>query len=84
MKLVLSLLLTLAVFLLALTLGAQNDQLIQVNYLIAQTQMRVSSLMAIMFLLGVAVSLSVSLLWFIGFRWRHRHGVSKSGPRREP
>ena len=82
MKLILSLLLALVVFLIALTLGAQNDQLIQVNYLIAQSQMRVSSLMAVMFLLGVATCLVFCLLWFIGFRWRHR--AAKSGVQREP
>lgn len=72
MKLILALLLALLVFLLALALGAQNDQLIQVNYLIAQSQLPLSTLMAICFFSGVVVSLVIGLLWFMGYRLKAR------------
>ncbi|GAA0344653.1 hypothetical protein GCM10009092_06370 [Bowmanella denitrificans] len=78
MKLILSLLLALALFLLALAIGAQNDQLVQVNYLIAQSQLRLSSLMAVMFVAGALSCLLLCVLWFIGFRWRGRQRNSQA------
>ncbi|GGD53049.1 lipopolysaccharide assembly protein LapA domain-containing protein [Lacimicrobium alkaliphilum] len=72
MKLILALLLALLVFLLALALGAQNDQLIRVNYLIAQSQLPLSALMAICFVGGVAVTVAIWLLWFMGYRLKVR------------
>lgn len=73
MKLILALLLALLVFLLALALGAQNDQLIQVNYLIARSQLPLSALMAICFVSGIVVTLAICLLWFLGYRFKARH-----------
>ncbi|ALS98548.1 lipopolysaccharide assembly protein LapA domain-containing protein [Lacimicrobium alkaliphilum] len=82
MKLILALLLALLVFLLALALGAQNDQLVQVNYLIAQSQLPLSALMAICFVGGVAVTVAIWLLWFMGYRLkvRRRARVANTSP----
>ncbi|WP_026374964.1 lipopolysaccharide assembly protein LapA domain-containing protein [Aestuariibacter salexigens] len=54
----------LVILLSAIVIGSQNDGLVTVNYLIAKTQLRISTFMAIMFALGVAVSVAVvSLSW---------------------
>lgn len=73
MKLILALLLALLMFLLALALGAQNDQLVQVNYLIAQSQLPLSALMAICFVGGVVVTLMIWLLWLVSYRFKARN-----------
>ncbi|MDF2177652.1 lipopolysaccharide assembly protein LapA domain-containing protein [Aliiglaciecola sp. CAU 1673] len=72
MKLVLSLLVAVAIFLIALAFGAQNDHMVTVSYLIAQSEIRLSSLMALMFFAGLLSCLFICLLWFAVFKWRHR------------
>nr|WP_206063743.1 lipopolysaccharide assembly protein LapA domain-containing protein [Oceanimonas sp. MB9] len=42
-------------FAVGLTLGSQNDQLVHVNYLLAQGDYRLSSLLAIIFVAGFAL-----------------------------
>lgn len=47
-----------------IVIGSQNDQFITVNYLIAQTSMRLSTLMAITVSIGVLIGvLSLVLSW---------------------
>lgn len=72
MKLVLSLLIAVMVFLVALALGAQNDQMVTVSYLIAQSEIRLSSLMVLMFMVGVCCSLVICLPWLAVCSWRNR------------
>ena len=55
MKYLLIFLLVLAIFVISVTLGAQNDQQVSVNYLLAQGEYRVSSLLAVLFAAGVFV-----------------------------
>jgi putative membrane protein len=52
--------------------GSQNSHQVLVNYLIAETQMRVSILMAINLLVGVLITL-VALSWYVlRLKWRVR------------
>ena len=55
MKYLLIFLLVLAIFVISVTLGAQNDQLVTFNYLLAQGEYRVSSLLAVLFAAGFAI-----------------------------
>lgn len=64
MKAFLSVVLLILLLIVTILVGAQNDQLITVNYLIAQSTLRLSVLMAVMFLLGVIISAAMfSLFW---------------------
>lgn len=56
MKTIGILVLVIVLFVIALAVGAQNDQLIQVHYLVAEGKLRISRLMAIMFILGFIVA----------------------------
>ena len=47
MKYLLIFLLVLAIFVISVTLGAQNDQLVTFNYLLAQGEFRISTLLAV-------------------------------------
>ena len=49
MKYLLIFLLVLAIFVISVTLGAQNDQQVTFNYLLAQGQYRISTLLAVLF-----------------------------------
>ncbi|XIX04810.1 LapA family protein [Escherichia coli] len=48
MKYLLIFLLVLAIFVISVTLGAQNDQQVTFNYLLAQGEYRISTLLAVM------------------------------------
>jgi putative membrane protein len=58
--------------LIAMVLGAKNDQLVTVNYLISQAELRLSVLLVIMLLAGVGLSISIVSLYWIKLRWRIR------------
>lgn len=52
MKYLLGLVIILAIVLVAVTIGANNDQMINVNYMIAQGEFRFSTIVAVLFGLG--------------------------------
>ncbi|MBB1199474.1 LapA family protein [Enterobacteriaceae bacterium 89] len=64
MKYFLIFLLVLAVFIISVTLGAQNDQQVTFNYLLAQGEFRISTLLAVLFAAGFAIGwLVCGLFW---------------------
>ncbi|MFT4466250.1 MAG: LapA family protein [Sodalis sp. (in: enterobacteria)] len=52
MKYVLIILLVLVIFIISVTFGAHNDQVVTFNYLLAQSQFRVSTLLTSLFAAG--------------------------------
>jgi len=52
MKRLLTLIIAVVLFAAAAALGSKNQQLININYLLAETEIRLSTLLAIAFLLG--------------------------------
>ncbi|WP_213716180.1 MULTISPECIES: LapA family protein [Cedecea] len=64
MKYLLIFLLVLAIFVVSITLGAQNDQVVNFNYLLAQGEYRVSTLLATLFAAGFIIGwLICGLFW---------------------
>ncbi len=64
MKYLLIFLLVLTLFVISITLGAQNDQIVNFNFLVVQGEYRVSTLLAILFGTGFILGwLICSLLW---------------------
>lgn len=64
MKYLLIFLLVLAIFVISITLGAQNDQVVNFNFLVVQGEYRVSTLLAILFAAGFILGwLICSLFW---------------------
>lgn len=64
MKYFLIFLLVLAIFVISVTLGAQNDQVVNFNYLLAQGEFRISTLLAVLFAAGFAIGwLICGLFW---------------------
>ena len=70
MKILLTLIAGILILLLAIVIGAQNDQVLVLNYLIAQTPIQLSTLMAIMLLIGVLLSLSALSFYCFRLKWR--------------
>lgn len=74
-KYLLIFLLVLAIFVISVTLGAQNDQQVTFNYLLAQGEFRISTLLAVLFAAGFAIG------WLIcGLFWlRVRVSLARAG-----
>ena len=77
MKYLLIFLLVLAIFVISVTLGAQNDQQVTFNYLLAQGEFRISTLLAVLFFPGLALG------WVICRPFWLRGGVSLARTGRE-
>lgn len=59
MKYILGLIIVLTVVIVGITIGANNDQLITFNYVIAQSEIRLSTLVAVLFGFGLILG------WFL-------------------
>ena len=75
MKAIISLIIVLFVLTLGFMIGAKNGQIVSFNFLIAQQDMRLSSLMAIMFVVGSLITSIIFLVFYIKARWRLRRAA---------
>lgn len=65
LKYILGILVVIAIIVVAVTIGANNDQLITFNYIIAQSELRLSTLVAILFGLGLILGWSVTAIFYL-------------------
>ncbi|RDV27585.1 LapA family protein [Alteromonas aestuariivivens] len=68
MKGIISLLVIVLLLAVAFAIGSQNDAVITVNYLLAQTQIRISTLIAITLSIGVVIGLLIMLASWLSLR----------------
>lgn len=68
MKGIVSLLVVIVLLALAFAIGSQNEAVITVNYLIAQADIRLSTLIAIAVSIGIIVGLLIMLVSWLGLR----------------
>ncbi|QWA08907.1 LapA family protein [Sodalis ligni] len=69
MKYVLIFLLVLVIFIISVTFGAHNDQIVTFNYLLAEGQYRVSTLLTWIFALGFILGWAVCGLFYLRVRF---------------
>jgi putative membrane protein len=67
-KYLLIFLLVLVIFVISITLGANNDQVVIFNYLLAQSEYRVSTLLATLFAVGLVLGWVVCGLFYLRVR----------------
>ncbi|WP_238740380.1 LapA family protein [Psychromonas antarctica] len=65
MKRFLTLIVTVFLFVIAIVLGLKNQQLMNVDYLVAQSEIRLSTLLAITFLLGFVVAVIFGVFFYL-------------------
>ncbi|HDR0999942.1 TPA: LapA family protein [Pasteurella multocida] len=70
-KYILGLVLVLAIVLVAITIGANNDQIISFNYIVAQSEFRLSTLVAILFGLGLILGWLISAIFYIKLKLKN-------------
>lgn len=68
MKYLLISLLVLVIFVISVTLGANNDQVVTFNYLLAQGEYRVSTLLATLFAAGLVLGWIICGLFYLRVR----------------
>ena len=66
----LSLIAVLVLLLIGGFIGSQNTHSVTVNYIVAQSDLRVSVLMLILFLCGAVLSTVIFLLYTLRLKWR--------------
>lgn len=70
-KYILGLVLLVAVILVAVTIGANNDQLITFNYVIAQNELRLSTLVAVLFGLGLVLGWLITAFFYLKLKFKN-------------
>lgn len=68
MKYLLILLVVLAIFVISVTLGAQNDGVVTFNYLLAQGEFHISTLLASLFAVGFLLGWAICGLFWLRVR----------------
>ncbi|MDY2948034.1 MAG: lipopolysaccharide assembly protein LapA domain-containing protein [Mannheimia varigena] len=64
-KYILGLLIVVSVVIVTITIGANNDQFITFNYIVAQSELRLSTLVAILFGLGLILGWLVTGIFYL-------------------
>ncbi len=64
-KYILSFIVVVAVILVGITIGANNDQLITFNYVVAQSELRLSTLVAILFGFGLILGWLITGIFYL-------------------
>lgn len=65
MKYILGIVIVLAIALVAVTIGVNNDQIITFNYLIAKSELRLSTLVAILFGFGLILGWLITGFFYL-------------------
>ncbi|HHE8760839.1 TPA: LapA family protein [Haemophilus influenzae] len=60
-----------AIVLVAITIGANNDQIITFNYIVAESQFQLSSLVAILFGLGLILGWLITAFFYIKLKLKN-------------
>jgi len=72
MKRFLTLVLIILLFVIAIVIGLKNQQLVNINYLVAQSEIRLSTLLAINFMLGFIVSGFFGTIFYLRLTMKNR------------
>lgn len=70
MKGLLTFLVLIIVLVIAVIIGSRNQEFVTINYLIAQSELRQSTLMAIMFSLGVVIGMLTFFSGWLKLTWK--------------
>ncbi|WP_438862998.1 LapA family protein [Neptunicella sp.] len=70
MKTLITALIIIVVLLLAIAIGAQNEQLVNVNYLIAASQLHLSTVIAVSIFIGIAICFILCMGYILRLKWK--------------
>lgn len=70
-KYALSFIIIIAIVIVAVTVGANNDQIITFNYIFAQNEIRLSTLVAVLFGLGLVLGWLITGFFYLRLKFRN-------------
>lgn len=70
-KYFLALIIVLAIIIVAITVGANNDQIITFNYVIAQSEFKLSTLVAILFGFGLILGWFITGFFYLKLKFKN-------------
>lgn len=70
-RFILGLIITLAIIIVAITVGANNDQIISFNYIVAKSELQLSTLVTILFGLGLLLGWLISAFFVLRLKMRN-------------
>ncbi|OOF52513.1 hypothetical protein BKK56_12075 [Rodentibacter genomosp. 2] len=70
-KYILGFIITLAIVLVAVTIGANNDQIITFNYIFAESQFQLSTLVAVLFGLGLILGWLITGFFYLKLKLKN-------------
>lgn len=70
-KYILGLIIVLAIVLVAVTIGANNDQVITFNYIVAESQFQLSTLVAILFGFGLILGWLITGFFYLKLKFKN-------------
>ena len=73
MKRFLTILITVLFFILAVIIGLKNQQLVSINFLVAQNELRLSTLLAIVFSFGFSVAVCLASYFYLALKIKNRY-----------
>ena len=73
MKRFLTLVLIVLLFAITIVLGLKNQQVVNINYLLAQSEIRLSTLLAINFMFGFIISGCFGMLFYLRLTMKNRN-----------
>ncbi|WP_301099468.1 lipopolysaccharide assembly protein LapA domain-containing protein [Otariodibacter sp.] len=71
MRYIFGIIIALAIIIVAVTIGANNDQMITFNYIVAKSDLRLSSLVAILFGFGLILGWIITGFFYIKLRFKN-------------
>lgn len=79
MKRFFTLIITVVLFAITLVIGLKNQQPVNINYLVAQSEMALSTLLAILFMVGFICSTFFAFLFYLKLKMKNRrlHKLNK-------
>ena len=70
-KYILGFVIVIAIVLVAITVGANNDQIITFNYIVAESQLQLSTLVAILFGFGLILGWLISGFYYLKLKFKN-------------
>lgn len=70
-KYILGFVIVIAIVLVAITVGANNDQIITFNYIVAESQLQLSTLVAILFGFGLILGWLISGFFYLKLKFKN-------------
>ena len=70
-KYILGFVIVIAIVLVAITVGANNDQIITFNYIVAESQLQLSTLVAILFGFGLILCWLISGFFYLKLKFKN-------------